>query len=332
MATLTYDKDIDDSILRDKTVAVLGYGSQGHAHALNLKDSGFNVIVGLYEGSRSKQTAEEAGLEVVSNAEATKRADLISFCLPDTVQKRVYEEDVEPNLSVGKTLLFAHGFTIFYDQINPPAEVDVVMIAPKAPGHRVRAVFERGLGVPCLIAVHQDVSGTAHDLALAYGKGIGGGRAGILETTFKEETETDLFGEQAVLCGGVSELVKTGFDVLVEAGYEPESAYFEVLHELKLIVDLMYQGGLGHMRYSISETAEYGDYTRGPVIIDARVKENMQKVLKQIQSGEFAREWIAENDEGQHKFKQMRADNEIHGVEKVGKELRDMMPWLESTT
>ena len=255
MATLTYDKDIDDSILRDKTVAVLGYGSQGHAHALNLKDSGFNVIVGLYEGSRSKQTAEAAGLEVVPNAEATKRADLIAFCLPDTVQKKVYEEDVEPNLTEGKTLLFAHGFTIFYDQINPPANVDVVMIAPKAPGHRVRAVFERGLGVPCLIAVHQDTSGTAHDLALAYGKGVGGGRAGILETTFKEETETDLFGEQAVLCGGVSELVKTGFDVLVEAGYEPESAYFEVLHELKLIVDLMYQGGLGHMRYSISETA-----------------------------------------------------------------------------
>jgi ketol-acid reductoisomerase len=248
------------------------------------------------------------------------------------VQKKVYEEDVKPNLTAGKTLLFAHGFTIFYDQINPPADVDVVMIAPKAPGHRVRAVFERGLGVPCLIAVHQDVSGTAHDLALAYGKGVGGGRAGILETTFKEETETDLFGEQAVLCGGVSELVKTGFDVLVEAGYEPESAYFEVLHELKLIVDLMYQGGLGHMRYSISETAEYGDYSRGPVIIDASVKENMQKVLKQIQSGEFAREWIAENDEGQHKFKQMRADNKEHGVEKVGKELRDMMPWLESTT
>ncbi|NQW21190.1 MAG: ketol-acid reductoisomerase [Chloroflexi bacterium] len=332
MATLTYDKDIDDSILRDKTIAVLGYGSQGHAHALNLKDSGFNVIVGLYEGSRSKQKAEEAGLEVFSVGEATKRADLISFCLPDTVQKKVYKEDVEPNLVAGKTLLFAHGFTILYDQITPPDNVDVVMIAPKAPGHRVRAVFERGLGVPCLIAVNQDVSGKAHDMALAYGKGVGGGRAGILETTFKEETETDLFGEQAVLCGGVSELVKTGFEVLVEAGYEPESAYFEVLHELKLIVDLMYQGGLGYMRYSISETAEYGDYSRGPVVIDANVKKNMEKVLQQIQSGEFAREWIAENDEGQHKFKQMRADNAVHGVEKVGKELRDMMPWLESTT
>ena len=332
MATLFYDKDIDDSILRDKTVAVLGYGSQGHAHALNLKDSGFNVVVGLYEGSRSKQKAEEAGLEVLSNADAVGRADLISFCLPDTTQAKVYREDVEPNLSAGKTLLFAHGFTILYEQIAPPEGVDVVMIAPKAPGHRVRAVFERGLGVPCLIAVHQDASGNGHDIAAAYGKGIGGGRAGILETTFKEETETDLFGEQAVLCGGVSQLVKTAFDVMVEAGYEPESAYFEVLHELKLIVDLMYQGGLGYMRYSVSETAEYGDYTRGPVIIDDHVKRNMEKVLKQIQSGEFAREWIAENDEGLHKFKQMRAENTEHGVEIVGKELRDMMPWLESTT
>ncbi|MCH7970711.1 MAG: ketol-acid reductoisomerase, partial [Chloroflexi bacterium] len=219
-----------------------------------------------------------------------------------------------------------------YEQIVPPEGIDVVMIAPKAPGHRVRIVFERGLGVPCLIAVHQDASGNAHDMAAAYGKGIGGGRAGILETTFREETETDLFGEQAVLCGGVSQLVKTAFDVMVEAGYEPESAYFEVLHELKLIVDLMYQGGLGYMRYSVSETAEYGDYTRGPVIIDDHVKKNMEKVLKQIQSGEFAREWIAENDEGLHKFKQMRAENAEHGVEKVGKELRDMMPWLESTT
>jgi len=332
MATLYYDNDIDDSILRDKTIAVLGYGSQGHAHALNLKESGFSVVVGLYDGSRSKQTAEEAGLEVLSNAEATRRADLVSFCLPDTVQAKVYREDVEPNLVAGKTLLFAHGFTIFYEQIKAPDDVNVVMIAPKAPGHRVRAVYERGLGVPCLVAVDKDVSGNAHDIALAYGKGVGGGRAGILDTTFKEETETDLFGEQAVLCGGVSELVKTGFEVLVEAGYEPESAYFEVLHELKLIVDLMYQGGLGYMRYSVSETAEYGDYSRGPVVIDASVKKNMENVLKQIQSGEFAREWIAENDEGQHRFKQMRVENEGHEIEKVGKELRDMMPWLESTT
>jgi len=290
------------------------------------------VIVGLYEGSKSKEKAESAGLSVYSNSDATKKADLISFCLPDTVQAKVYKDEVEPNLSPGNILLFAHGFTIFYDQISPPDDVDVVMIAPKAPGHRVRAVYERGLGVPCLIAVDKDFSGNAHSIALAYGKGVGGGRAGILETTFKEETETDLFGEQAVLCGGVSELVKTAFDVLVEGGYEPESAYFEVLHELKLIVDLMYQGGLEHMRYSISETAEYGDYSRGPVVIDENVKKNMQKVLEQIQSGEFAKEWIAENDEGLHRFKQMREKNKEHGVEKVGKELRSMMPWLESTT
>tara|TARA_Y100000817_G_scaffold51858_1_gene37632 strand:- start:5834 stop:6832 length:999 start_codon:yes stop_codon:yes gene_type:complete len=332
MAKLFYDKDIDESSLVEKTIAVLGFGSQGHAHALNLKESGFNVIVGLYEGSKSKEKAEAAGLSVYSNSDAAEKADLISFCLPDTVQAKVYKEDVEPNLSPGNILLFAHGFTIFYDQISPPDNVDVVMIAPKAPGHRVRAVYERGLGVPCLIAVDKDFSGNAHSIALAYGKGVGGGRAGILETTFKEETETDLFGEQAVLCGGVSELVKTAFDVLVEGGYEPESAYFEVLHELKLIVDLMYQGGLEHMRYSISETAEYGDYSRGPVVIDENVKKNMQKVLEQIQSGEFAKEWIAENDEGLHRFKQMREKNKEHGVEKVGKELRSMMPWLESTT
>ena len=332
MAKLFYDKDIDESSLVEKTIAVLGFGSQGHAHALNLKESGFNVIVGLYEGSKSKEKAEAAGLSVYSNSDAAEKADLISFCLPDTVQAKVYKEDVEPNLSPGNILLFAHGFTIFYDQISPPDNVDVVMIAPKAPGHRVRAVYERGLGVPCLIAVDKDFSGNAHSIALAYGKGVGGGRAGILETTFKEETETDLFGEQAVLCGGVSELVKTAFDVLVEGGYEPESAYFEVLHELKLIVDLMYQGGLEHMRYSISETAEYGDYSRGPVVIDENVKKNMQKVLEQIQSGEFAKEWIAENDEGLHRFKQMREKNKEHGVEKVGKALRSMMPWLESTT
>ena len=332
MAKLFYDKDIDESSLVEKTIAVLGFGSQGHAHALNLKESGFNVIVGLYEGSKSKEKAEAAGLSVFSNSDAAEKADLISFCLPDTVQAKVYKEDIEPNLSPGNILLFAHGFTIFYNQISPPDNVDVVMIAPKAPGHRVRAVYERGLGVPCLIAVDKDFSGNAHSIALAYGKGVGGGRAGILETTFKEETETDLFGEQAVLCGGVSELVKTAFDVLVEGGYEPESAYFEVLHELKLIVDLMYQGGLEHMRYSISETAEYGDYSRGPVVIDENVKKNMQKVLEQIQSGEFAKEWIAENDEGLHRFKQMREKNKEHGVEKVGKELRSMMPWLESTT
>ncbi len=332
MPKLYYDADIDDSSLREKTVAVIGYGSQGHAHALNLKDSGFNVIVGLYEGSKSRETAEADGLEVFDNAEAAERADLISFCLPDTVQAGVYREDVEPQLVEGKTLLFAHGFTIFYEQIKPPEGIDVVMIAPKAPGHRVRAVYERGLGVPCLVAIHQDASGNALENALAYGKGVGGGRAGILTTTFKEETETDLFGEQAVLCGGVTQLIKMGYEVLTEAGYEPESAYFEVLHELKLIVDLIYQGGLEYMRYSVSETAEYGDYSRGPEIIDERVKDNMRRVLDDIQSGRFAREWIAENDEGLHRFKQMRQENLEHPVEKVGKELRSMMPWLESTT
>ncbi|MBI64214.1 MAG: ketol-acid reductoisomerase [Chloroflexi bacterium] len=332
MAILYYDKDIDDSILVDKTIAVLGYGSQGHAHAQNLKDNGYNVVIGLYEGSKSKSKAENDGFEVLSNSDATKKADLISFCLPDTVQGKVYKEEVLPNLRPGQTLLFAHGFTILYEQINPPKNIDVVMIAPKAPGHRVRAVFERGLGVPCLVAVDNDFSGNAKNTALAYGKGVGGGRAGILETTFKEETETDLFGEQAVLCGGVTELIKAGFEVLIEAGYEPESAYFEVLHELKLIVDLIYQGGLGYMRYSVSETAEYGDYTRGPKVIDDNVKENMRAILKQIQSGEFAKEWIAENDEGLHRFNHLRKQNEKHPVEKVGKELRDMMPWLESTT
>ena len=332
MAILYYDKDIDNSILIDKTIAVLGYGSQGHAHAQNLKDNGYNVVIGLYEGSKSKSKAEDEGFEVLSNSDATKKAELISFCLPDTVQGKVYKEEVLPNLRSGQTLLFAHGFTILYEQISPPKNIDVVMIAPKAPGHRVRAVFERGLGVPCLVAVDNDFSGNAKNIALAYGKGVGGGRAGILETTFKEETETDLFGEQAVLCGGVTELIKAGFEVLIEAGYEPESAYFEVLHELKLIVDLIYQGGLGYMRYSVSETAEYGDYTRGPKIIDENVKDNMRAILKQIQSGEFAREWITENDEGLHRFNHLRKQNEQHPVEKVGKELRDMMPWLESTT
>jgi len=332
VATLYYDKDIDSSLLEGKTIAVIGYGSQGHAHALNLKDSGHDSIVGLYEGSKSKEKAEADGLEVLTNAEAAKRADVIMMTAPDTAQARIYREDIEPNLSAGNTLMFAHGFTIFYKQIMAPDDVNVSMIAPKAPGHRVRAVFERGLGVPCLVAVHQDASGNAREQALAYGKGIGGGRAGILETTFKEETETDLFGEQTVLCGGVTALIKAGFEVLTEAGYQPESAYFEVLHELKLIVDLIYQSGLQGMRYSVSETAEYGDYTRGPVVIDEQVKDNMRKILKDIQSGEFAREWIAENDEGLHRFTRLRRENLEHPVELIGKELRSMMPWLESTT
>ena len=332
MAKLYYDSDIDSSSLEGKTVGVLGYGSQGHAHALNLKDSGVSVIVGLYEGSSSKEKAEADGLTVLSNAEVARQADIIAFLLPDTIQAKVYREDIAPAMGPGKTLLFAHGFTIHYGQIASPENVDVVMIAPKAPGHRVRAIFERGLGVPCLVAVHNDASGDAKQTALAYGKEIGGGRAGILDTTFKEETETDLFGEQAVLCGGVSQLIQMGFEVLVEAGYQPESAYFEVLHELKLIVDLIYQGGLGYMRYSISDTAEYGDYSSGPVVLDKNVKDNMRKVLKRIQNGEFAKEWIAENDEGLHRFKQMKEEHARHPVEKIGKELRSMMPWLESTT
>jgi ketol-acid reductoisomerase len=332
LATLYYDKDISTAPLKGKTIAIIGYGSQGHAHALNLKDSGQKVIIGLYEGSRSKPVAEKAGFEVVSNSEAARRGDVIAMLLPDTKQKEVFRTAISPQIKKGKTLLFSHGFAVHYKQVVAPKDVDVVMIAPKAPGHRVRAVFERGLGVPCLVAVHQDASGKAKEMALAYGKGIGGGRAGILDTTFKEETETDLFGEQAVLCGGVSQLVKTGYEVLVEAGYQPESAYFEVLHELKLIVDLIYQGGLTWMRDSISDTAEYGDYTRGPKVIDDRVKDNMRKVLKDIQSGAFAKEWIAENEEGLHRFKQLRKENAQHPVEEVGKQLRDMMPWLEATT
>jgi len=324
-----YESDIDKELIKSKKIAVLGYGSQGHAHSLNLKDSGFDVVVGLYEGSKSKQKAEEKGLSVLSNSEAVKSADVIMFCLPDTIQGKVYREDVEPHLEEGKMLMFCHGFSIFYEQIKPPSYVDVAMIAPKGPGHIVRRVFESGQGVPCLIAVHQDNSGKAKDIALGYGLGVGGARAGILETTFKEETETDLFGEQAVLCGGVTSLVQSAFEVLVEAGYQPESAYFEVLHELKLIVDLMYQGGLGEMRYSISDTAEYGDYTRGPVVVDPSVKANMKKVLDQIQSGQFAKEWIAENDEGLHKFKDLRKENSSHPIEEVGKRLRGMMPFLK---
>ncbi|MBM01472.1 MAG: ketol-acid reductoisomerase [Chloroflexi bacterium] len=325
-----YENDIDKELIKSKKIAVLGYGSQGHAHSLNLKDSGFDVVVGLYEGSKSKEKAEQQGLSVLSNSEAVKISDVIMFCLPDTIQGKVYKEDVEPHLEEGKMLMFCHGFSIFYEQIKPPSFVDVAMIAPKGPGHIVRRVFESGQGVPCLVAVHQNNSGKAKDIALGYGLGVGGARAGILETTFKEETETDLFGEQAVLCGGVTSLVQSAFEVLVEAGYQPESAYFEVLHELKLIVDLMYQGGLGEMRYSISDTAEYGDYTRGPVVVDPSVKENMKKVLEQIQSGQFAKEWIAENDEGLHKFKDLRKENSGHPIEEVGKRLRGMMPFLKN--
>ncbi len=331
MATLYYDKDIDN-LLEDKTVAIIGYGSQGHAHALNLRDSGVDVVVGLYENSPSKAKAEAEGLTVLSNSEAAQRADIVSMLIPDTKQGQVYKEDIAPNMVAGNTLLFSHGFVIHYGLIVPSEDLDVVMIAPKAPGHRVRAVYEKNSGVPCLVAVHSNPSGTAKTTALAYAKGIGGGRAGVLETTFKEETETDLFGEQAVLCGGVSELIKTGYEVLVEAGYQPESAYFEVLHELKLIVDLIYQGGLEYMRYSVSDTAEYGDYVSGPAVIDGSVKDNMRKILGRIKSGEFAREWVAENDEGLHRFRSLKKKNAEHPIEEVGKELRSMMPWLESST
>jgi ketol-acid reductoisomerase len=330
VAKIYYDADADLGRLRGKTVAVLGYGAQGHAHALNLKDSGVNVVVGLYKGSPSKAKAEAAGLKVVENAEAVKQADVIMFALPDQVQRQVYLQDVEPNLREGQTIMFAHGFNIHFNQVVPPKFVDVSMIAPKAPGTRVREVFEEGSGVPCLIAVHQDYTGQAHQNAMAYAKGIGGTRAGVLETTFLEETETDLFGEQVILCGGVSALIKAAFETLVEAGYQPESAYFETLHELKLIVDLFYQGGLTYMRQVVSDTAEYGDYVTGPRVIDDRVKETLRQVLKEIQNGEFARNWITENQVGRPSFLATRRIEQEHQIEKVGKELRSMMSWLNA--
>ena len=332
MATVYYENDADLSLIQDKTIGVIGYGSQGHAHAQNLKDSGLNVIVGLYEGSGSWSKAEEGGFSVALASQAAKESDIIMMLLPDTSQGEVYKRDIEPNLSAGKSIAFAHGFSIHYQTVVPPSNVDVWMIAPKAPGHRMREVYRQGNGVPSLVAVHQDATGKAKDTALAYAWGVGSLRAGVLNTTFKEETETDLFGEQTVLCGGVTSLVKAAFETMVEAGYQPESAYFEVMHELKLIVDLLYQGGMEYMRYSVSDTAEYGDYTRGPRIIDEDVKVKMQKVLSEIQDGTFAREWIAENDEGRPRFKLLREENSGHPIEKVGKELRAMMPWLKSTT
>jgi ketol-acid reductoisomerase len=330
VAKVYYDADADLGRLRGKTVAILGYGAQGRAHALNLKDSGVNVIVGLYEGSPSKAKAEAAGLKVLPNAEAVKQADVIMFAVPDQVQRQVFLQDVEPNLREGQTIMFAHGFNIHFNQIVPPKFVDVSMIAPKAPGTRVREVFEEGSGVPCLIAVHQDASGQAHQNAMAYAKGIGGTRAGVLETTFLEETETDLFGEQVILCGGVSALIKAAFETLVEAGYQPESAYFETLHELKLIVDLFYQGGLTYMRQVVSDTAEYGDYVTGPRVIDARVKETLKQVLTEIQDGTFAKNWIIENQVGRPSFLATRRREQDHQIEHVGKELRSMMSWLNA--
>jgi len=324
-----YDRDADIDLIRSRKVAVIGYGSQGHAHALNLLDSGVDVVVGLQPGSKSADKAQASGLKVMSVAEASKWADVIMVLIPDQHQAKVYKADIEPNLSAGKMLMFAHGFAIRFNWIVPPKDIDVTMIAPKAPGHRVREVFKEGAGVPGLLAVHQDVSGKGRSTALAYARGIGCTRAGVIETTFSEEAETDLFGEQAVLCGGTSALVKAGFETLVEAGYQPEIAYFECLHELKLIVDLMYRGGLQYMRYSISDTAEYGDYMAGSRIVTEQTKATMRQMLKEIQSGEFARKWIAENENGLPNFKQLREQDRNHPIEVVGAKLRNMMPFLD---
>ncbi len=324
-----YDKDADLSLLAGKTIAVVGFGSQGHAHAQNLRDSGVAVVVSDVPGTANAERAEKAGFEVLSAAEATRRADAVMMLVPDQTQAVVYKNDVAPNLKDGAMLMFAHGFNIHFGQIVPPKTVDVTMVAPKGPGHLVRRQFEEGKGVPVLIAVHQDASGKAHDLALAYACGIGGLRAGGLETTFAEETETDLFGEQAVLCGGCTELVTAGFDTLVEAGYQPEIAYFECLHELKLIVDLMWEKGIAGMRYSISDTAEYGDLSRGPRVIDENVRETMRELLAEIQSGEFAREWILENQANRPVFNALQRRGKEHLIEQVGKELRGMMSWID---
>ena len=330
MARIYYDGDADLGRLAGKRVAVLGYGSQGHAHSLNLKDSGVDVIVGLYAGSRSREAAREAGLDVADVADAVRSADFVMFVVPDHIQGDLYREEVAPHVREGQTLMWAHGFNIHYNQVMPPPYVDVSMVAPKGPGHRVREVYVDGGGVPALLAVGQDASGQAHENGLAYAKGIGATRAGVLETTFQEETETDLFGEQVLLCGGVSALIKVAFETMVEAGYQPESAYFETLHELKLIVDLFYQGGLSYMRYSVSDTAEYGDYTSGPRVIDEHVREKMRGVLEDIQTGKFASEWILENRAGRPSFLATRQREASHPIEQVGKELRAMMHGLEA--
>jgi ketol-acid reductoisomerase len=329
MARMYYDADANLDLLSGKTVAIIGYGSQGHAHALNLKDSGVNVIVGLYAGSRSAAKAEAEGLTVKPVADAAAAADFIMILLPDEVQKTVYKQEIEPHLTEGKVLAFAHGFNIHFAQVVPPDTVDVVMIAPKGPGHLVRRTYEQGEGVPCLFAIYQDATGQARDRAMAYAKGIGGTRAGILETTFREETETDLFGEQVVLCGGLSALIKAGFETLVEAGYQPELAYFECLHEVKLIVDLVVEGGLAKMRDSISNTAEYGDYTRGSRIVTDDTRAEMRQILKEIQTGQFAREFVLENLSGKAGFTAMRRREAEHPIEEVGKDLRAMFSWLK---
>jgi ketol-acid reductoisomerase len=331
-ATMYYDKDADLGLIRQRKVAIIGYGSQGHAHALNLKDSGVEVVVGLPATSQSAAKARAAGLRVLSVAEASAWADVVMVLIPDTKQRSVYEAEIAPNLAAGNMLMFAHGFNIRFNCIVPAKEIDVTMIAPKAPGHRVREVFTEGGGTPGLLAVHQDATGNAKALALSYGCGIGCTRAGVIETTFTEETETDLFGEQAVLCGGASALVKAGFETLVNAGYQPEVAYFECLHELKLIVDLFYRGGLAYMRYSVSDTAEWGDYVAGPRIVTEQTKEAMRQLLKEIQSGEFAKTWIAENEAGLPKFKATRQQEAQHPIEQVGVKLRAMMPFLDPVT
>jgi ketol-acid reductoisomerase len=330
MAKTYYDQDANFDLLKSKTVAIIGYGSQGHAHALNLKDSGVNVIVGLYAGSKSKAAAESHGLKVLTVAEAVKQADVTMILIPDEKQADVYKSEIAPNLKEGSALAFAHGFNIHFKQIQPPANVDVFMVAPKGPGHLVRRTFVEGSGVPDIFAVEQDASGNCFDLALAYARGIGGTRAGVLQTTFKEETETDLFGEQVVLCGGVTHLIQNGFETLIEAGYQPEIAYFECFHEMKLIVDLMYEGGMAKMRRSVSDTAEYGDYVSGPRIVTPETKKVMKQVLAEIQDGTFAKNWLLENRAaGRANFLALRERHANHQIEKVGKELRSMMSWLK---
>jgi ketol-acid reductoisomerase len=331
MATLYYDKDASVETLRARKVAVVGYGSQGHAHALNLRDSGVDVRVGLHAASKSRSKAQDAGLRVTSVAEAAREADVIMMLTPDEKQRRIYEEEIAPHLTKGKALFFAHGFNIHYGQIKPPADVDVILIAPKAPGHLVRRLYQQKQGTPALIAVHNDATGSAKALGLSYARALGATRAGVLETTFKEETETDLFGEQAVLCGGVTALVMAGYDTLVGAGYQPESAYFECLHELKLIVDMMYEGGLGWMRHSVSDTAEYGDYSRGPRVVGEQARAEMKKILREIQTGAFAREWILENQAGRPAFDKLREEGKAHPIEEVGRRLREMMSWIRDS-
>ena len=330
MAKMYYDNDADLGVLKNKTIAIIGYGSQGHAQAQNLRDSGLNVIVAELPGTDNYRLAESHNFKPVTAHEAAEKADLIQILAQDHVQAKLYKTDVEPFMKAGKTLVFSHGFNIHFGQIVPPKEIDVIMVAPKGPGHLVRSEYEKGGGVPCLIAIHNDASGKARQTALAYAKGLGATRAGVLETTFKEETETDLFGEQSVLCGGASELVKAGFDTLVEAGYQPEIAYFECLHELKLIVDLFYQGGINYMRYSVSDTAEYGDYMSGPRIITKKTRKEMKKILKEIQNGKFAKKWIEENEKGRPEFNRIKEEQKNHLIEKVGADLRKMMKWINA--